>query len=932
MQWRSAFQSLPLAMDDPLVKYVQSAVENGWFDRDCWSLICEAEEPVWLTFCREDAFFPDQGWKLHVSADPTSAELLLQRVLSLLLQRGVSFKFISSLNYLQKLNNGLMGENQIGKFLTIYPAGDGEAVALAIELDLKTRGLSGPQIPSDRPLHPNSLIFYRYGGFHGKICVQEPIGLVWPAIRMPDNRLVPDKRKAPYTSPELREDPFIAAGISSDLPKDQRILVRRYLILSVIAKNIRHTVSLGLDLESLSSCILKSQGHCWQGALPEIKRKVALQEAEALRKLQGYERVPVLYDVVEQETDIWLIVSDIPGQPLDERLHKEFVNGLPSFQQIITWSRDLAEILTVIHQKGLVFADLKPANILIGPDEKLYLIDFESAVPQGTREEEIRGTRGYISPQQSMGKPRAITDDIYSFGALLYHLVTGAEPSQAPDPMALLKRSIESLRRDVPYVLVDIITCCLQERPEARYTSFHEVIALFDEPEISRPRIPSVDLAGSPVERPEEDIHTLSIARELLRTLCQKACRPSNGVGLVWKTMHTGVNNYLMRDVYFGHAGTVLALAGLIAEFAEPEANDVLIQSTRWLQEAPPYSDPPLPGLYIGEAGVGAALLLAGQVLGDQAVLADAIDRGRLIATLPHLSPDIVHGTAGRLLFHLLLWDETGKQEHLRAAVACGDYLLETAQQRETGEYCWILPSEELRGFSTHAYLGYAHGAAGIADALLELFEVTGDERFRPIIQGVARWLQRLALPILADGSGLSWPVTEDRVEPSWPLWCHGSTGVGRFFLHASRHNWILGALETAVRAAQAAMHLGKMGGPTLCHGLAGTMEFLMDMYQWTRKPVYLVEARACSHLLEGFRCNQEGLLLFQTGGSAVCTPDYQIGYAGIAITLLRLSAPGCIPYQLSREGFQAYKRRARREQWIRVRDHSRGLCCKKES
>ena len=66
-----------------------------------------------------------------------------------------------------------------------------------------------------------------------------------------------------------------------------------------------------------------------------------------------------------------------------------------------------------------------------------------------------------------------------------------------------------------------------------------------------------------------------------------------------------------------------------------------------------------LPGLYIGELGVAAAMVRAGQVLSR----CDLIDRAatimRTIAALPHTSPDIFHGTAGRLRFNLLLWQET---------------------------------------------------------------------------------------------------------------------------------------------------------------------------------------------------------------------------------------------------------------------------------
>lgn len=914
------FQSLPVIFDDPLIRFVQWACENDWIDTNRWYLSYETENHTWLSFRRKSVDLVAQGWKLHVSADLTSVETILQRILPFLLHEAAAFKFASSLEHLQKLNSGLMGESQIGKFLTVYPGNDDEAVRLAIALDERTRGLSGPRIPSDRMLRPDSLVFYRYGGFTGQAYVQELLGQVWPAIRTPDNYLIRDSRGLKYLAPEQRIDPFIASGAAvqpADLPKSQRILAQRYLVVSVISSTPNHTVSLAIDLECQRTCIIKGQGRLWQNTLPATEREHALQEANALRELHGCERIPVLYDLLEQENDISLILSDIPGQHLTERLNKEQVYSLPLFPQIITWGRDLAEILQSVHQKGFVFADIKPTNIIIGPDEKLYLIDFELAARQGTLDKEKRGTRGYMSPQQSAGLPRSITDDMYSFGALLYLLVTSTEPSQAPDSFALLKRPVESLRPDVPPALTEIITCCLQELPEARYASMAEVIAALEALEKDGYEPLSCSISSSFTTTAEERSQARETASKILTTLCRKARKVEAGGradGLTWKTTHPIANNYALRDINVGLSGTILALAGLTAELAEPEAEarSILAQSAHYLRTLPPHSDPPLPGLYVGEAGVGAALLLAGQILGDQALINAAIECGKLVAALPQLSPDIMHGTAGRLLFQLLLWDETGSQEHLTAARACGEHLLETAQRREPGEICWTVPAE-FKVFSSHAYAGYAHGVAGIADALLDLFEVTGDERFLPHIQGAAQWLQRLAIPVLADRSALGWPATEDRHIPSPPLWCHGASGIGRFFLHASRHAWLPGAMDTAVRAAQSVIHLGKAGGPTLCHGLAGNLEFLLDMYQETRQPFYLAQAHAFGKLLEAFATEQEGHLVFHADQKDIFSPDYMVGYAGIALTFLRLSDPEHIPYQLSRAGFQTYKRRAER-------------------
>lgn len=908
-------QALPVVWDDPLMKLVLWASENGWVDEEQWSLTCRAEHHVWLSFQPKAANTPEQGWKLHITADLASAETLLQRVLPLLLQEAISFKCTSSLENLQKLNAGKLGASQIGKFLTVYPANDDEAVRLANILDEQTRGLSGPRVPSDRMLRPNSLVFYRYGGFASKTYVQELLGTVWPAIRTPEHDLIPDKRGTKYLAPKHRVDPFLLSGLATDLPPNPRMLAQRYLLLSTITTTVNHTISLALDLESQRTCIIKGQGRPWQNALPITTRQNAYQEVNMLREFHEHPRVPDLYDVLEQEQDIFLVLSDIPGQNLTEFLNKTAIYHLFPFQQIITWSRDLAEILQAIHEKGFVFADIKPTNVIIGPDEKVYLIDFELATQQGTRDKEKQGTDGYMSPQQCAGQPRAITDDIYGFGALLYLLVTGAEPSQAPDTLALLQRPIESLRPDVSPALAVIIKRCLQEQPEARYASMREVIRALDALADTPYDFPALERNIPGTTSPEEATHAREIARSILNTLCQKA-NQLHGVDLPWKTTHPLANGYALRDVNAGLAGTVLAFAGLAAEFAGPEARHVLYQSVGWLQAMPPHSDPPLPGLYVGEAGVGTALLCAGQVLGEHAIIEAALTCGRLVAKLPHFSPDIMHGTAGRLLFHLLLWDTTGAQDQLAAAVACGEHLLKTAQVREPGEACWTIPSE-FKVFSTDAYAGYAHGAAGIADALLDLFEATGDERLISPIQGTAQWLKRLAIPVLSDQSGLSWPATETQSTPSLPFWCHGATGVGRFFLHASRYAWVPRAMNIAERAAQAVIHLGKFSGPTLCHGLAGNCEFLLDMYQETKQQRYLAEAQKFGRLLEAFAVEKDGLLVLHGDHKDVFSPDYLIGYAGIALTFLRLSAPERIPYQLSRAGVHAYGKPAQANEHV---------------
>ncbi|PYM65815.1 MAG: hypothetical protein DMD79_04115, partial [Candidatus Rokuibacteriota bacterium] len=357
----------------------------------------------------------------------------------------------------------------------------------------------------------------------------------------------------------------------------------------------------------------------------------------------------------------------------------------------------------------------------------------------------------------------------------------------------------------------------------------------------------------------------------------------------------------LARDLYAGSAGAVLALAELVAEFEDPEHRAILAAGARGLTPPPPEGQC-LSGLHMGEAGVGAALLRAGQVLRDVSLIAAAIEQARVVTTLPHAMPDVIYGTAGRLTFHLLLWDATGDPAQLHHAVTAGEALLASGEDPGGGGLRWTIPPG-YQGLSGHAYTGYAHGAAGIADALLDLYHATRDERFLIAAQRAGQWLARLAVPTLDDGTGLDRPRVEDGELPG-AFWCHGSAGVGRFFLHATERGILPKADRIAARAARAAARGARWANPTRCHGLAGSIDFLLDMFQATGEPAYLAETWSLARLLEAFVTDENGMRwsAASTGGSA---SGYMVGNAGIALCFLRLSDPERRPSQLSRRGFR---------------------------
>ena len=98
------------------------------------------QHPQWIALRHKRAGFPTQGWKLHVTAGIASAEAVLACALPVLLAEEVSFKVAASLQVLAELNRGEARLSQIGKFITVYPRDDAQAIGLAVALDQVTRG------------------------------------------------------------------------------------------------------------------------------------------------------------------------------------------------------------------------------------------------------------------------------------------------------------------------------------------------------------------------------------------------------------------------------------------------------------------------------------------------------------------------------------------------------------------------------------------------------------------------------------------------------------------------------------------------------------------------------------------------------------------------------------------------------------------------
>ncbi len=212
-------------------------------------------------------------------------------------------------------------------------------------------------------------------------------------------------------------------------------------------------------------------------------RERFLAEAQAAARLDHVGIVPV-YQVGEEGGRMYFSMKYIKGPTLSDLLQ---AGPLPPQ----TAAQLLAKVCRAIdfaHQSGVLHRDLKPSNILIDEDGEPHVTDFGLAKritdPHSmTHSGAVVGTPAYMSPEQAAGN-RSVgpVSDVYSLGAILYHMLTGQPPFQAASPVDAVMKVLEQdpvpprqLNRGVDRDLELIAVRCLQKPPDLRYDSARRI-------------------------------------------------------------------------------------------------------------------------------------------------------------------------------------------------------------------------------------------------------------------------------------------------------------------------------------------------------------------------------------------------------------------------------------------------------------------------
>jgi len=220
-----------------------------------------------------------------------------------------------------------------------------------------------------------------------------------------------------------------------------------------------------------------------------------LERFQREAKLAGslnHPNVVALHDVGLHDGKPYFVTELLQGETLRERLAK----GPVPLAKALDWAAQMAQGLAAAHERGIVHRDLKPENIFIGRDGHVKLLDFgiaklieaaQEAAPHGLLDQTLTpsggstgtgmvlGTPGYMSPEQVRGDPVDAHTDLFSFGVVLYELLSGRRAFPADSVVesgyAILHNEPEPLPATIPAPVAQVVSRCLEKDPGRRFHS-----------------------------------------------------------------------------------------------------------------------------------------------------------------------------------------------------------------------------------------------------------------------------------------------------------------------------------------------------------------------------------------------------------------------------------------------------------------------------
>lgn len=880
---------------------------------------------VWL---KVDRSYRVQGWKLHVSGVPDEAPALLNAILPILRRWKVPFKIARDSTILGLLNEGNLGATQVGKFCTIYPATDEEAVPLAKELIQASGGMHGPVIASDMWL--GNLVYTRYGGFDS-IVHRDLLGQYRLYIKDNGGALIPDVYTQPFVPPPFVTCPFerprgpVSTGkvtATSDgneaVPTRQSTFGPGYVLVDIIKRHAKGNVYLAVlarSQESVAGRIIKEgRKHCLSDIHGRDIRVRLKRQGEIHERLKGVVQIPFCDPYFEVDGDGYLPLEFLPGADLETVVQGTLRRGTwlaadhDKKLRLLDGMRQLVDVAERLHKAGFVHRDLSVSNVWLCDDGKTYLLDLEIAQHVDDPKPVFgKGTPGFMAPEQEGGAAPTFAQDIHATAALILFALTGLDPRRTLFARGASRvRNIRRLTESVPNGLLNVVLACLSEDPLARppLADMQNQLAAY---EAGMRTKPCRRHSGSrPVDRPDPSDRLanldscasgagLGLLRHSFRDptsgLWLSACLSNSGVGQEYPSSYE-----LRRSANRGVSGVIYVISRLCRHgiLMEDGTAAAVRNAVDWLLSEPAVADSGMPGLHFGDAGV--AVSIAEAVLAELTPRTPRIDDWLAhVFNAPISWSDVTHGAAGQGLAAIMCAQSLCTNFPLEMAHRCARHLVET----QAPDGSWITP-DGVPGMSGETLTGFAHGVSGIVFFLVEHAARFNDQRSRSSAERGLRWLADQAMSVdpapelgLTDTEGMCWRYS-DRQKVIWGWWCHGAPGIALTFLHAYRR-MKNPAMALMARRALASINPGlRAPNLTACHGLSGLGEILLEAADALGDRGYREKAAVvATTILNLAHSCEDGSLVWLAEDTWAPTADLMVGMGGIVHFLARLTSRG---------------------------------------
>ena len=244
-------------------------------------------------------------------------------------------------------------------------------------------------------------------------------------------------------------------------------------------------------------------GYVYKALDKKLKREVAFKildstsdgeaikrfylEAQAMKELD-HQNIVHVFDFGQQDKQLFIAMTYVQGISLAEILQNK---SKLSFEAIEVIIKQIARGLLYAHSKGIVHRDVKPSNIMLTRDNRVYIMDFGISYIQEMEKERLTrtgmtmGTPEYMSPEQCHGDEVTLQSDIYSMGVILYEMTCGRLPFEGCRPVEIALKHVqepppppELFREDIPEGLSELILKCLKKKLNER---FHDMQEFLDE-------------------------------------------------------------------------------------------------------------------------------------------------------------------------------------------------------------------------------------------------------------------------------------------------------------------------------------------------------------------------------------------------------------------------------------------------------------------